>query len=155
MERQRTFNELTIAHQELLLHLQELEKCNRELVTANKHLKDSNNKTETQTAALNTANKKIIVETALKNERTAELKIANTKLLNAETGLNEIAFAISHRIRKAVANILGIAYHLIDDETMTPEETKEMTNIIIQSANSLNLYTEELAKSLYSKRESS
>lgn len=132
MEKKATFKELVIAHNELLFLNQELEKRNGRLISDNE---------------------KNILKSELKTKKqVSELKIANDNLQDAETNLDEITFTISHKIRKAVANILGLAYQLIDDESLSSAEMIEMTNIIIQSAKSLNTFTEELSKSIHSQK---
>ncbi len=60
--------------------------------------------------------------------------------------LREMMFTVSHKVRSSVANILGISNLLKTDESLSIEDWREMLNIIIQSAESLNRSTEELSK---------
>ncbi|MGV9003805.1 hypothetical protein [Flavobacterium sp.] len=80
-------------------------------------------------------------------------EIAKEKLVGAvNSDLEKIMFAISHKIRKSVANILGISKMLRDDQNLDYGELNEMLDIIIKSAESLNKATEELSKYIHSKR---
>ena len=159
MEQKTTFNNLILAHKELLAHHDELEKCNADLVLANKKLNEKHLKKGKQAANLVAANTKLIIEKLENEEKGLQLQLANSKLKNAallhdedQVDLNSMMYALSHKIRKAVANILGISNLLIESEELTPEEFNKMIQIIIQSAQSLNLFTEELSKSIHAKR---
>jgi signal transduction histidine kinase len=113
----KSLYDLKIAHQELVEHHKELEKCTAELKTANENLNSGEMK-----------------RTAL------------------DTNLEEIMFTISHRVRSSVANILGISNMICEDKTINADELREMLQIIIKSAESLNISTEELSKFTYIKR---
>ena len=67
--------------------------------------------------------------------------------------LAHMMFTISHKIRKSVANILGISKLLCDDKNLGDKELREMLGIIIHSAESLNISTEELSKFIHLKKE--
>ncbi|WP_395065705.1 hypothetical protein [Flavobacterium sp.] len=75
------------------------------------------------------------------------------RLQEVNNNLNEMMFTISHKIRKSVANILGISKLLCEDKNLEAIELREMLNIIIQSAESLNNSTEELSKYIDLKKE--
>ena len=92
-----------------------------------------------------------------------ELKIANQNLDKGEiekekranevsNDLGEMMFTVSHRVRSSVANILGISNLLKTDESLGIEDWREMLNIIIRSAESLNRSTEELSKLMHLKK---
>jgi len=66
--------------------------------------------------------------------------------------LEEMMFTVSHRVRKSVATILGISNLLEADSDMGVPEWREMLHIIIQSAESLNVSTEELSKFIHLKK---
>ncbi|QGK73516.1 hypothetical protein [Flavobacterium sp. SLB02] len=94
---------------------------------------------------------------------TNDLKIANVNLniretekeLNMEefnSGLEQMMFAISHKVRKSVANILGLSKLLCEDVNLGNNELREILLMIIQSAESLNASTEELSKFICLKR---
>lgn len=94
---------------------------------------------------------------------TKDLKIANVNLnirekekeFNMEefnSGLEQMMFAISHKVRKSVANILGLSKLLCEDVNLGNNELKEILLLIIQSAESLNASTEELSKFICKKR---
>jgi signal transduction histidine kinase len=93
-----------------------------------------------------------------------DLKIANKNLKIRETekelkvveinsNLNEMMFTISHKIRKSVANILGLSKLLCEDVHLQNNEVREILLLIIQSAESLNFSTEELSKFICLKRQ--
>ncbi len=121
MNQSYTLNELKIAHQELILHHKELEKCAHDLKIANNNL-----------------NKKEIEKVNRINE--------------VNNDLEEMMYTISHRVRKSVANILGISDLLRTDKSLSAEELNEMLDIIIQSAKSLSISTEELSKFIHLKK---
>ena len=94
---------------------------------------------------------------------TKDLKIANVNLnirekekeFNMEefnSGLEQMMFAISHKVRKSVANILGLSKLLCEDVNLGNSELREILLMIIQSAESLNTSTEELSKFICKKR---
>lgn len=66
--------------------------------------------------------------------------------------LEEMMYILCHKIRKSVANILGIAILLQTDETLEIDDCKELLDIIIKSAKSLNIATEELSKFIHINR---
>jgi signal transduction histidine kinase len=91
-----------------------------------------------------------------------DLKIANVNLdkgakdkvnrtLEVNNDLEQMMFTVSHKVRKSVANILGIADLLRTDKDLTIEELNEMLDIIIASAKSLNISTEELSNFIHKK----
>lgn len=67
--------------------------------------------------------------------------------------LEDMMFTISHKIRKSIANILGVCKLLCVDKNLGDAELREMLGIIIHSAESLNSSTEELAKFIHFKKE--
>ena len=75
------------------------------------------------------------------------------RLKEVNSNLKEMMFTISHKIRKSVANILGISKLLCEDKNLEANEMREMLNIIFQSAESLNTSTEELSKYIDLKKE--
>ena len=92
-----------------------------------------------------------------------DLKIANSNLVKEKTEkvirindvnntLSDMMFTVSHRIRQSVANILGISELLRTNKDLTPEDLNEMLDIIIHSAKSLNIATEELSKFIHLKK---
>ena len=109
--------DLKIAHQELIEHHKELEKCAAELKIANENL-----------------------------------NFGERKRTELDIELEEMMFTISHKVRKCVANILGISNVLCEDKTIEADELREMLYIIIRSAESLNTSTEELSKFTHLKR---
>ena len=159
MEKKITFNNLLLAHKELLLHHEALVKCNADLVLANKKLNKAKSKKGKQAATLDADNTKLNINKLEKEETDLMLELANSKLKSAallhsenQGDLNAMMFTLSHKIRKAVANILGISHLLMESEELSPEEFNKMIQIIIDSAQSLNIFTEELSNSIHAKR---
>ena len=94
---------------------------------------------------------------------TKSLKTANVNLNIVETekelnmeefnsGLEQMMFAVSHKVRKSVANILGLSKLLCEDVNLENNELREILRLIIQSAESLNASTEELSNFICLKR---
>jgi len=92
-----------------------------------------------------------------------DLKVANNNLSTgaAEKGkradevasdLEEMMFTVSHKVRKSVANILGISNLLQEDKSLGIQEWRELVRIITLSAESLNVSTEELSKFIHMKK---
>jgi len=92
-----------------------------------------------------------------------DLKVANKNLdireiekekriVEVNEDLESMMFTISHRVRDSVAKILGISNLLCDNSDIGEVELREMLKIIIQSAESLNISTEELSKFISKKR---
>jgi signal transduction histidine kinase len=77
------------------------------------------------------------------------------RIIEVNNDLAEMMFTVSHRVRKSVANILGIAGLLRTDKSLNTEELNEMLDIIIESAKSLNISTEELSKFIHLKKDTS
>lgn len=113
---------------------------------------------------LKIAQQKLIVHHKELEKCADELKEANEnldigeiekekRLKEVNSNLKEMMFTISHKIRKSVANILGISKLLCEDKNLEANEMREMLNIIIQSAESLNTSTEELSKYIDLKKE--
>jgi K+-sensing histidine kinase KdpD len=84
------------------------------------------------------------------------LKIANINLKIRETeekinkeefnsNLDQMMFSVSHKLRKSVANILGLSEMLNEDLNLGNNEVREILLLIIQSAESLNFSTKELS----------
>ncbi|MDP2385886.1 MAG: PAS domain-containing protein [Bacteroidota bacterium] len=74
-------------------------------------------------------------------------KIASvTDITNWQLNINhleDILFALSHKVRQPVANILGIS-NLLDDELMDEKELKRITGYMKESVNSLDKFTKEM-----------
>lgn len=73
------------------------------------------------------------------------------RTIDVKNDLEEMMFTVSHKVRKSVANILGIADLLRTDKSLTVEELNEMLDIIIESAKSLNISTKELSNFIHNK----
>lgn len=159
MDKATILENLILAHKELLLHHEELEKCNAELVIANVKLNKKQLGHSKLNATLQDANDVLVIENKRKDKSSIQLELANATLKKAalihhenKHDLDRIMHTLSHKIRKAVANILGICNLLMENEDLTSEEYSEMMNIIIYSAKSLNLFTEEISQTIHEKR---
>lgn len=134
-------------------------KNRNDLINANNQIIIQNLRLEKYAVKLVAANKKLLFENGEKEKRAVELAFANSELKKAEIikrehilALEEIMFIISHKVRKSVANILGISYMLEDNENCTSEDLKKMLNNMVQSATSLNAFTHELSTFIHTKR---
>ena len=112
--------------------LKELKAAQEELILNHKELEKCSND-------LRIANKNLNTGEIEKDKRADEIN----------NDLGEMMFTVSHKVRKSVANILGISNLLCEDKDLGVEEWKEMLQIIIQSAESLNISTEELSKFIH------
>lgn len=72
-------------------------------------------------------------------ERTKQLTIANSKLLQLDTSKSEFLHIISHEIRTPLNGILGMLG--IINEFQVPEEVKEFLSILENSANRLEEFS--------------
>ncbi len=88
---------------------------------------------------------------ANKNLEIGEIK-KEKRIVEVNEDLESMMFTISHRVRDSVAKILGISNLLYDNNDIGEAELREMLKIIIQSAESLNISTEELSKFISKKR---
>jgi signal transduction histidine kinase len=168
-EKEKRTAELIIANKELAF--QDKEKQAAELVIANKELAFQNIEKENRAAELITANKELIFQSEEKGNRAAELIIANHELVfqnqgkekrAAElvlayqelkkteeylkeyvSGLEEMMFMTSHKVRQPVANILGLS-NILDDCIHSPTQLRKLMEYLKQSALSLDDFTREL-----------
>lgn len=147
---QKIIQELKEANQALIFQCEEKEKCAAELVIANKELVFQNGEKEKRAAELVIANKELLFQMREKEKHAAELITANSKLEKSEaglkeyiTGLKEMMFVTSHKVRKPVANILGICNQLEGTATSSVE-LSEWVNQMKQSAVILDAFTKEL-----------
>lgn len=150
---------LILTHKELLLLHEELEKSNAKLVIANLRLNKKLQKQQQLAITLQDANGVLISEKKIEDKSSRLLELANATLEKAtliqyenKLDLDKIMHILSHKTRKAVANILGISNLLLEHKDFTPAEFGEMMSIIINSAKSLNLFTEEISLSIHKKR---
>lgn len=146
----KIIQELKEANRELIFQCEEKEKCAAELVIANKELVFQNGEKEKRAAELVIANKELIFQNEEKEKHAAELTIANNKLEKSEAGLKEyikglkeMMFVTSHKVRKPVANILGICTQL-ERPAMSQAELSEWVKKMKQSAVLLDTFTKEL-----------
>lgn len=82
----------------------------------------------------------------------SELIEKDERINQLNSDLEKMMFILCHKVRKSVANILGISVLLQTDESLGIAEWKEMLDIIIKSAQSLNSATEELSKFIHVNR---
>jgi signal transduction histidine kinase len=148
-----------LAHKELLLHHDELEKYNSELIISNQNLQKKQQINQILSVLLQEASNILTSKITLNDKSSIQLKSDINALKkevviynDSKQDLEKIMYTLSHKIRKEVANILGISNLLIEHEELTPTEFGEMMNIIIHSAQSLNIFTEEISNSIHKKR---
>jgi light-regulated signal transduction histidine kinase (bacteriophytochrome) len=96
------------------------------------------------------ANKELLFQNEEKEKHAAELILANQKLEKSEaelkeyiTGLKEMMFVTSHKVRKPVANILGICSQL-EGASISSAELSDWVKQMKQSAVMLDAFTKEL-----------
>lgn len=87
-----------------------------------------------------------------KNKLHAIVQSEERILKEAHDNLEEMMYAISHNIRKSVANILGISRLLWEENNLKDEEMREFLIIIIHAAESLNSSTEDLSKYIHTQK---
>lgn len=68
--------------------------------------------------------------------------------------LEEILFALSHKVRQPVANILGIA-NLLDNEHLNEEELKKIVGYMKVSVNSLDSFIKDMTHHILTHKETS
>ena len=147
--------ELIIANKELLFQNEEKEKRALELILANKELAFQNEEKEKRAAELLIANKELAFQNEEKEKRAAELLAANAELQKAKEQqkanilvLEQMMFITSHKIRQPITQIIGLS-SLMDTLSDSPEQLKEMTGYIQESAHSLDNFTRELTSFIY------
>lgn len=120
-----------------------MEKMIRELQEANKELIFQCEEKEKCAAALIIANEELANQNEEKEKRAAELLIANKGLSEYISGLKEMMFVTSHKVRKPVANIIGICSQL-EGAAISPAELAGWVKQMKQSAVMLDVFTKEL-----------
>ena len=143
---------LTRANEDLQFNNDEKERRAAELVIANIELAFQNTEKEDRAAELIIANQELAYQFEEKEKRASELDSAYKELKRAEgqlkehiTGLEEMMFITSHKVRIPVANILGIS-NIIDDFMDSPVQLKTLLAHIKTSAETLDAFTTELAQ---------
>lgn len=149
-EKEKRAAELVIANKELAFQNEEKEKRAAELIIANKELAFQNEEKGKRAAELAIANKELSFENEEKEKRAIELALAYNELKRTEaflkeyiSGLEEMMFMTSHKVRQPVASILGIT-NLLDQSLNSPDEMKRLIEYIKKSALSLDVFTKEL-----------
>lgn len=144
-------NEQTIACNEFSFQNNDKEKCEEDLIIANNQLDLQNEEKKKRAAELFIANNELDFQNEEKEKRAAEFIIANRELKKTEEylkeyiqGLEQMVFMISHKIRRPIANILGLA-NVLDLSINSPDELKKLVKYIKQSALSLDFFTTEMS----------
>lgn len=88
----------------------------------------------------------------VKEKLDSELIEKDERINQLNSDLEKMMYILCHKVRKSVANILGISVLLQTDESLEIADWKEMLDIIIKSAQSLNSATEELSKFIHVNR---
>jgi len=151
-QRKSREEQLIIANNELSYQNSEKEKRAAELVLANIELSYQNSEKEKRAAELVIANENLIWQHSEKEKRAEELINAYEKLKYAEahlkghiSGLEEMMFMTSHKVRKPVANILGLT-HLLEDFLSSPAKLRQLVAYLRISAQELDDFTKELTE---------
>ncbi|WP_179414245.1 diguanylate cyclase [Mucilaginibacter sp. E4BP6] len=155
--------ELAIANEELLFQNQEKEnrvielafqnsekeKRAAELAIANIELAFQNEEKGKRAAELLILNQELIYQNEVKDKFAFELKQAYKKIKKAEEYLKEHAKSLeqmkimtSHKVRKPVANIIGLT-GIIGNFIHSPYQLKKMVKYIELSATSLDVFVNE------------
>lgn len=120
-----------------------------------KQLEEKNAIIEKQCADLEITNHKMAIHDAEREKLSIELSIAYKKLKKADDylkeythGLEEMMHMTSHRVRKPVANILGIV-NVISNFINSPLHLKKMVKYLKASATTLDVFTKELTDFIY------
>jgi signal transduction histidine kinase len=173
LEKEKRAAELLLANIELSYQNEEKEKRAAELIIANLELAFQNTEKEKRAAELLLANIELEFQNKEKGQRAAELLIANAELLfqNAErtkradelirayqelrkaqehmkahiAGLEQMMFITSHKVRKPVANILGLT-DLLEYFLRSPAKLRQLVNYLKLSAEELDDFTKELTE---------
>ncbi len=119
--------------------------------TSKQNLADRKNSDE-----LILANRKLATQNKEKEKRATELIVANKELKKADEEhqkeyigwLEEMMFMTSHRVRQPIARIIGVST-ILDTLINSPDELKQMTGFMKQSAQSLDNLTRELGAFIY------
>jgi hypothetical protein len=162
-EEETSAAELIIANKELLFQNQEKEnrvielafqnnekeKRAAELAIANIELAFQNEEKEKRAAELIILNQELTYQNEVKDKFAFELKQAYKKIKKADEYLKEhtksleqMMFMTSHRVRKPVANILGLT-GIIGDFMHSPLQLKRLIKYIKVSATSLDMFVTE------------
>lgn len=149
-EKEKRAAELEIANKELAFQNKEKEKRAAELLAANEELAYYNEEKENLATELIMANDELAYQNEEKEKRAAELNAAYKELKNTDdylkeytSGLEEMMFITSHKVRQPVCNILGVA-SILDQFLKSPGELKKLVGYLKKSALSLDDFTKEL-----------
>jgi signal transduction histidine kinase len=137
---------------ELILKNEEQEKCVTMLRIANEDLAAKNKEKDIKKTELR--------DSELNNEaRNEELIKVNIELKKSQEhqqeyikSLEQIMYMTSHKIRQPVAHILGLSY-LIENHTHSLDDLLKITNLIKDSAKSLDSSTRDLTKFIYDEKD--
>jgi len=149
-EKENRAFELVIANKKLIDQNEEKENSAKELLVANTELAFQNEEKEKRAAELLIANQELAFQNDEKEKRAAELILINTELKAAKesqqnyiTGMQEMIFMASHKIRQPIVHILGLS-NLLDSSSLSKEEMMEIMQMMKQPAQNLDQFTREL-----------
>jgi signal transduction histidine kinase len=151
-EKEKRAAELVIANLELAFQNSEKEQRAAELILANTELEYQSRQKGQRAAELLIANKELLFQNAERGKRAEELIKAYEKLRKVEehmkehiAGLEQMMFITSHKVRKPVANILGLT-NLLEQFIRSPAKLRKMVNYLKLSAEQLDDFTKELTE---------
>lgn len=143
---------LLLANKELAFQNSEKEKRAAELLLANTELEYQNREKGQRAAELLIANKELLFQNEERGKRAEELIRAYRELRKAEehmkghiAGLEQMMFITSHKVRKPVANILGLT-NLLEEFIRSPAKLRKMVSYLKLSAQQLDDFTKELTE---------
>jgi signal transduction histidine kinase len=148
-EKENRAAELVIANKELIFQNKERENRAAELILANIELAFQNEEKEKRAAELIILNQELTYQNEVKDKFAFELKQAYKKIKKADEYLKEhtksleqMMFMTSHRVRRPVANILGLT-SIIGNFMNSPIQLKRLVKYIEVSATSLDMFVTE------------
>jgi signal transduction histidine kinase len=152
MAKLTTSVQLILANEALARQNEEMEKRAAELVIVNQELAFQNKEKGQRAAELLIANKELLFQNAERGKRAEELIKAYQKLRKAEehmkghiAGLEQMMFITSHKVRKPVANILGLT-NLLEEFIRSPAKLRKMVSYLKLSEQQLDDFTMELTE---------
>jgi len=142
--------ELLIANRELAFQNEEKNNQSAELLLANIEIAFQNSEKKLRATELLIANEALLRQNEECQNKVQELADAYKQLLKAEKymkehilDLEEMMFITSHKVRKPVANILGLS-DLLEEFICCPANLRQLVNHLKSSVSELDNFTREL-----------
>ena len=149
-EKGKRAQELGVANAELIVQEIIKVKSAKDLVVANRKLNFRVKYLKECAANLRQANRNMVKMVTKKESAANKLKDANSALKMAQAlqkehigALQKMMHILSHKLRQPIVQIKGLT-NILDADEYTSKETKDITTLIIQSAELLDSFTREL-----------